>query len=319
MIGIYLITNNINGKKYVGQSNDIERRYKEHCSPTRWMHSKIPVEYAIHKYGKENFTLSILEECPVEKLNERETFWIRTLNTVEDGYNCNEGGGTKLQGANNPNAKLTESQVMEIRLGYMAHERKKDIYEPYKNIITWGAFEKVFEGISWPDILPEVFTEENKKYYSVGACKGENGSSAKFTNDEVYQLRQKYVTSTAKQLYKDYQDRCSYSAFQHLLTGVTYSELPVYHKKTQKWYYNGERPAPTGNRGKTELVKYRSRNYTDDEVLQYREYYINHTAKETYEYFNINISFDSFQGILTGKSYTHLPVYSKTTKKWINK
>lgn len=30
MIGIYKITNKINGKMYIGQSNDIERRFKEH-------------------------------------------------------------------------------------------------------------------------------------------------------------------------------------------------------------------------------------------------------------------------------------------------
>ena len=72
MIGIYKITNNLNGKFYIGRSNDIERRWKEHCSPTRYKTSNIPVEYAIHKYGKENFSLEVIEECPIEKTAERE-------------------------------------------------------------------------------------------------------------------------------------------------------------------------------------------------------------------------------------------------------
>ena len=57
MIGIYKIVNNINGKFYVGQSNDIDRRFVEHCSPNRYKQSNIPVDWAIHKYGKENFSL----------------------------------------------------------------------------------------------------------------------------------------------------------------------------------------------------------------------------------------------------------------------
>ena len=36
MIGIYLITNNVNQKKYVGQSNNIERRTKEHLRSALW-------------------------------------------------------------------------------------------------------------------------------------------------------------------------------------------------------------------------------------------------------------------------------------------
>ena len=55
MIGIYKITNKINGKKYVGQSNNINRRFSEHC-----LRSEIPIDIAIQKYGKENFVFEVL-------------------------------------------------------------------------------------------------------------------------------------------------------------------------------------------------------------------------------------------------------------------
>lgn len=71
MIGIYKITNKINGKFYIGQSNDIERRFNEHC--TKWKQSRIPLDLAIHKYGKENFLFEVLEECDLEELNQKET------------------------------------------------------------------------------------------------------------------------------------------------------------------------------------------------------------------------------------------------------
>ena len=70
MIGIYLITNKINGKQYVGQSGNINRRFLEHSYKGK--ESRIPLDVAIKKYGKDNFKFEILEECPLEELNDRE-------------------------------------------------------------------------------------------------------------------------------------------------------------------------------------------------------------------------------------------------------
>ena len=61
MIGIYKITNNINGKVYIGQSNNIQRRFSEH--QTKGESSRIPIDVAIQKYGKENFSFEVIEEC----------------------------------------------------------------------------------------------------------------------------------------------------------------------------------------------------------------------------------------------------------------
>lgn len=72
MIGIYKITKKQNGKSYIGQSNNIERRIKEH--QTKGKTSRIPVDAAIEKYGIEAFTYEIIEECSLNKLNEREQY-----------------------------------------------------------------------------------------------------------------------------------------------------------------------------------------------------------------------------------------------------
>ena len=65
--------------------------------------------------------------------------------------------------------------------------------------------------------MPEVFTEENKKYYTPKATQGEDSPKAKFSNEEVIQIRQRYVNESAKNIYEDYKNRVSYQSFQMIL------------------------------------------------------------------------------------------------------
>lgn len=90
--GIYCITNKINNKKYIGQSKNIPRRWREHQLSTEY--NQYSIQHAIHKYGIENFNFEIIEECLPEQLNERENYWINYYNTYYDGYNQTFGGDT---------------------------------------------------------------------------------------------------------------------------------------------------------------------------------------------------------------------------------
>ena len=76
---IYLITNQINQKKYVGQTaRDIDVRFVEHCSETRG-HSRL--HNAIQTEGFRNFKVSLLEQVQLNQLEEREKKRIAKLNT----------------------------------------------------------------------------------------------------------------------------------------------------------------------------------------------------------------------------------------------
>ena len=86
MAYIYLTTNLVNGKKYIGQHNgSIKDNY---------LGSGVLLVKAIEKYGKENFKKEILEECDITELDEKEKYWIAYYNALEDEnfYNLSKGG-----------------------------------------------------------------------------------------------------------------------------------------------------------------------------------------------------------------------------------
>jgi group I intron endonuclease len=234
MIGIYKITEKENPTMfYVGKSNDIKRRFKEHIQKS-YNQSRIPFDDYITQKGKDAFNYEILELCSLEELNQKEKEWISKLKATESG-NKFEGGLTDVVGSHNPKAKLTEEDVIKIRQAYNNHLKQKDVYKEYKDIISFGYFQSVWQGRSWAHIMPEVFTQENKDYYIYENSKGGNGASAKFSDKEVIKIRKRYVDESAKQIYEDYKERISYQAFQAMLWGRSYSTLPIYKKKEKKW------------------------------------------------------------------------------------
>lgn len=93
MIGIYKITNRINGKIYIGQSIDIQYRWKQHLkalNDNKYSHLKI--YQAFKKYGIENFSFEIIEQCTENDLDEREKYWIKYYDSYNSGYNMTIGG-----------------------------------------------------------------------------------------------------------------------------------------------------------------------------------------------------------------------------------
>lgn len=95
--GIYCIENLINHKKYVGQSIDVYRRWKDHKHELDGnRHHNIYLQRAWSKYGEGNFSFYILEKCEAYDMDERETHYINMFNCTssEYGYNIEAGGNT---------------------------------------------------------------------------------------------------------------------------------------------------------------------------------------------------------------------------------
>ena len=110
---IYYILNRINGKAYIGKTvRELWRRIKQHRT-----RPESCIGDAIKKYGFENFSVFVLEECATpEELNEREKYWIKTLHTKTPyGYNLTDGGdgGKKAGIRNRPVRCLNTGEVFE--------------------------------------------------------------------------------------------------------------------------------------------------------------------------------------------------------------
>lgn len=184
--GIYMITNLVNGKKYIGQSICIERRFREHCNNGKYTDKSL-IDTAIQKYGVSNFRFDILEVLPEnnEILDEKERLWIKYYNTYEnhDDYNLTDGGmsGRKL-------SEETKNKLSKINTG------KKLSPETRKKIGQSG------RGKKW--------SEESKKRFSE-KIKGKNhhnyGKPPKL--ETKLKLSKKSTTSGIFRVFKDKQKK----------------------------------------------------------------------------------------------------------------
>lgn len=102
MTGIYKITCLATNEVYIGQSTAIMRRWATHKRELKkGIHYNKHLQRTYNKYGEENFSYDILEQCPSDKLNEREKFYIKLYNSFEKGFN-QDIGGSDISGENNP-------------------------------------------------------------------------------------------------------------------------------------------------------------------------------------------------------------------------
>lgn len=91
--GIYKITNKLTKKAYIGQSKNIYNRWEEHKTQSKNKMNNAPLYKDMRKYTIQNFKFEILEECDLNKLNEKEIYYIEKYNTIQpNGYNIRKGG-----------------------------------------------------------------------------------------------------------------------------------------------------------------------------------------------------------------------------------
>jgi group I intron endonuclease len=192
--GIYCIENLVNGKKYIGQSCHVYRRWVEHRGKLRRNEYKnYPIQNAWNKYGEENFIFYLVEECKQEDCDNREIFYIREMHSHidSDGYNIGLGGeGGYMRGRfgelhHRYGVSLSEETKKKMRKP-RTEEGKINIKNGMREARESGnPRKKRIKGYSRKGV---PMTEENKKRNSESQM-GELGNKSKLTNGQVLEIR----------------------------------------------------------------------------------------------------------------------------------
>lgn len=126
--GIYAFENKINGKKYIGQAVNLERRLREHEYYLELGRDKCAaLQRAVNKYGRENFSVYVIEYCEPEVLNALEIHYIKLYDSASrNGYNVSAGGMSGLLGYKHP--PEVGRKISAAKKGWkMSEEAKKKI------------------------------------------------------------------------------------------------------------------------------------------------------------------------------------------------
>jgi hypothetical protein len=125
---VYLTTNKINNKKYIGLSTKYLDEY---------LGSGVILIKAIEKYGSNNFNKIILQECnSKEELNNAEIYFIKLYDAVNDEnfYNIS-GGGTGGNLGEKVNKRISDSVKGEKNGMYGKKHKKESMIKRTENII----------------------------------------------------------------------------------------------------------------------------------------------------------------------------------------
>lgn len=245
MVGIYKFTNKINGKTYIGQSSNINRRFYEHLR-----RSEQQIDQAIQKHGIDNFTFEILEECEIEELNEKESFWIEHFKSrIPNGYNVKDSTNA-LRGESNGQSILTDEDIIFIRICYRdrVYETSKDLWEKHYQEVTQDTIANIFFGRNWTHLMMDVYTEDLKKYYyenylkrAIGARGrvGEENPASILKEKEVIEMRRLYQNLDRKEIFKAFPNY-SERVITSIISGQNWKHLPVYKKRQKQWFFPEE-------------------------------------------------------------------------------
>jgi len=255
---VYLIRNNVNGKIYVGKEVTVKSYY--------YGSGKL-IKAAIRKYGKDNFTKEVLEECStLEELESREKYYIEhyKCRDVKVGYNIATGGTGGDTGKSWFKtmkvkdfliAKYGEEEgisqwnqsILKKVIARKEREAKKEAYlrQHYRlNVITlWQQGHKVEDIYNelYPNIsilyirkfLKEYFKEVQTNGYKKSKNKGSSNANSKLSDTDVLEIRnniRNLLDTKAMQLYKKH-IRTAYnlsaSTVNDLFKGKSYKHLVV--------------------------------------------------------------------------------------------
>ena len=152
---VYKTTNLVNRKIYIGQDSKNNPDY---------LGSGKIIKRAIEKYGKENFTKEIIEVCGSKhEMDEKEKYWIKTLKTIDNGYNISEGGAGCLgcKQSDETKQKRREKNIGEKNPMFGKRLSDKTLFERSEKVKKEGTF----KGDKNPNFKYKLYENELIKLY----------------------------------------------------------------------------------------------------------------------------------------------------------
>jgi hypothetical protein len=136
--GIYKITNIKNGKVYIGKATNLWHRLTSgyiYALPYNKCHNK-HLQRAWNKDGGENFSIEVVEICDIEKLTEREQFWIDETQCFKNkfGYNIMEKSDSHAGYKHTEESKRKIAEKSRMRKGWNHTKEVKEFLSSIKSI-----------------------------------------------------------------------------------------------------------------------------------------------------------------------------------------
>lgn len=157
-IGIYKITNQTNGKVYIGQSVEINKRFIRHrMNLKKNIHDNCYLQSSYNKHGKELFVYEIVEYCEESKLNERENFWILHYNSHDRRYGYN----FTIPNPNGDGYRRSEETIKKISKKLKKYSKEELISYLQEYYYHYGKVPTTRDIANNPDIPSPIIYKKN--------------------------------------------------------------------------------------------------------------------------------------------------------------
>lgn len=300
---VYKITNQVNGKCYIGITNNYNKRWSNHKTVYNNTNSKEydkPLYRAFRKYGLENFRFEVLEsDLSLEQASQKEQDLIKEYHSLvsERGYNVAKGGqgsfGVSKYGADNNNAHLTTKEAQYI----LDHRNEPEylLYEQFTDKLTYGAFKDVYLGKTYTNLTT------NTPIYPFNTEFSLQFTSGKLTYEEVVELRQMYAQGIDWKIPYEEKYKEKYPnpmVFWGIYVGNKYKlVMPEVFSKEQKHKFASDRHSGEKN-GRSKL--------TEVDVRKIRQLHADGVSNtEIYKLYP-QVSTTSIRNIINRKTWTNI-------------
>lgn len=250
MYGIlYIITNKIDGTRYVGQTTEtLRKRWNRHCG--KWTNC-VYLSNAIKKYGKKNFEIKVLAYANnQEELDHREEYYVELFNTqTPNGYNILPGGSKAINPAL-PGRILTEQERSKIsktlkefyshpqnRLNMiLSRPHRKEIF-CYQTGKTYISLKRAAEelGLKSFSKIGEVILNKKESYNGYTFCMAKDIIEADFEIKDLVPIKNNKVTVICHQNGKIY-NSVKEAGLDLDILGKRISDVLVGRRKSYKGY-----------------------------------------------------------------------------------